>query len=58
MNEGVRKVQKVVRRTDLGDDEVDGHFATEEKIESFGVGEEGASSEILELFGTVPPPER
>ena len=48
MNEGARKVQKIVRRTDLGDDEVDGHFATEEKIESFGVGEEGASSEILE----------
>ena len=48
MNEGARKVQKIVRRTDLGDDEVDGHFAIEEKIESFGVGEEGASSEILE----------
>ena len=58
MNEGVRKVQKVVRRTDLGDDEVDGHFATEEKIESFGVGEEGASSEILGLFGTAPLPEK
>ena len=58
MNEGVRKVQEIVRRTDLGDDEVDDHFATEEKIESFGVGEEGASSEILELFGTAPPPER
>jgi len=40
----------MVRRTDLRDDEVDGHFATEEKIESFGVGEEGASSEILELL--------
>jgi hypothetical protein len=25
-------------------------LATEEKLESFGVGEEGASSEILELF--------
>ena len=50
MNEGARKVQEVVRRTDLWDDEVDSHFATEEKIESFGVGEEGASSEILELL--------
>ena len=58
MNEGARKVQEMVRRTDLGDDEVDGHFATEEKIESSGVGEEGASSEILELIGIVPPPER
>ena len=57
MNEGARKVQEKVRRTDLGDDEVDGHFVTE-KIESFGVGEEGASSEILGLFGTAPPPEK
>ena len=40
----------MVQRTDLGDDEVDGHFATEEKLESFGVGEEGASSEILKLL--------
>jgi len=40
----------MVRRTDLRDDEVDGHFATEEKLESFGVGEERASSEILELL--------
>jgi len=47
MNEGARKVQEMVRRTNLRDDEVDGHFATEEKLESFGVGEEGASSEIL-----------
>jgi hypothetical protein len=44
------KVRRIVRRTDLRDDEVDGHFATEEKLESFGVGEEGASSEILELL--------
>jgi len=50
MNEGVRKVQGMVRRTDLRDDEVDGHFATREKLESFGVGEEGASSEILKLL--------
>ena len=57
MNEGARKVQEMVRRTNLRDDEVDGHFATEEKLESFGVGEEGASSEILE-FLTAPPPGR
>ena len=44
------KVRRIVRRTDLRDDEVDGHFATEEKLESFGVVEEGALSEILELF--------
>jgi len=50
MNEGAKKVQEIVRKTDLGDDEVNGHFATEEKIESFGVGEEGASLEILEFF--------
>ena len=50
MNEGVRKVQGMVQRTDLRDDEVDGHFATKEKLESFGVGEEGASSELLELL--------
>ena len=39
-----------MRRTDLRDEEVDGHFATEEMLEGFGVGEEGASSEILELL--------
>ena len=50
MNESARKVQEMVRRIDLRDDEVDGHFATEEKLESFGVGEEGASSEISELL--------
>ena len=44
------KVQGMVRRTDLRDDEIDGHFATKEELESFGVGEEGASSEILELL--------
>ena len=58
MNEGERKIQGMVRRTDLKDDEVDGHFSTKEELESFGVGEEGASLEILELFGTVPPPGR
>ena len=47
------KVQRIVRRTDLRDDEVDGHFATEGKLESFGVGEEGASSEILELLDSA-----
>jgi hypothetical protein len=26
MNKGARKVQEMVRRTDLRDDEVDGHF--------------------------------
>ena len=53
MNKGARKVQEMVRRTDLRDDEVDGHFATEEMLESFGVGEEGASSEILELLNSA-----
>jgi len=28
-------------------------FATEETLESFGVGEEGASSEILELLNSA-----
>jgi len=40
----------MVRRTDLRDDEVDGHFTTKEVLESFGVGEGGASLEILELL--------
>jgi len=44
----------MVRRTDFRDDEVDGHFATEEMLESFRVGEEGASSEILELLDDAP----
>ena len=43
----------MVRRTDLGDDEVDSHFTTEEVLESFGVGEEGASSGILELLDSA-----
>jgi len=50
MNESARGVHEMVRRTDLRNDEVDGHFAAEEELESFGVGEEGASSEILELL--------
>ena len=40
----------MARRTDLGNDEVDSHFATEERLESFGVGEEGALTEILGLL--------
>jgi len=40
----------MARRTDLRNDEVDGHFTTEKIFESFGVGEEGASSRILELL--------
>jgi len=40
----------MVRITDLRDDEVDGHFAVEEVLESFGVGVERASSEISELL--------
>ena len=47
------KVSEMVRRTDLRDDEVDGHFTTEEVLESFRVGEEGASSEILELLNSA-----
>ena len=39
-----------MRRTDLRDDEVDGHSATEEVLGSFGVGVEGTSSEVLELL--------
>ena len=53
MNKGARKVQEMVRRTDLRDDEVDGHFTTEEVLESFGVGEERASLEILELSNSA-----
>ena len=40
----------MARRTDLRNNEVDDHFTTEEMFESFGVGEKGASSEILELL--------
>jgi len=39
MNRGARKVGGMARRTDLRNDEVDSHFATEEKLESFEVGE-------------------
>jgi len=40
----------MVRRTDLRDDEVDGHSTTEEVLGSFEVGVEGISSEVLELL--------
>ena len=53
MNRGTRKVKEMVRRTDLRNDEVDGHFTTEKMFESFGVGEEGASTEILELLDSA-----
>ena len=42
-----------MRRTNLRDDEVDGHFTAEEVLESFGVGEEGVSSGILELLDSA-----
>ena len=51
MSKGARKEQKMVRRTDLRNDEVDGHPVTREMNEGFGVGEEGTSSKILELLG-------
>jgi len=44
------KVQRMVRRTDLRNDEVDGHLVTKEMNEGFGVGEEGISSKVLELL--------
>jgi len=53
MNRGARKVQEMVRRTDLRNDEVDGHLTTEKMFESFGVGEEGASTKILELLDSA-----
>ena len=40
----------MVRRTDLRNDEVDGHLVTREMNEGFGVGEEGTSSKVLELL--------
>jgi len=43
----------MARRTHLRNDEVDGHFATGRMIESFGVGEEGTSSKILELLDSA-----
>jgi len=40
----------MAQRTDLRNDEVDSHLATREMNEDFGVGEEGASSKVLELL--------
>jgi len=40
-------------RSDLRNDEVDGHLVTRRVIEGFGVGEEGTSSEILELLNSA-----
>jgi len=53
MNRGARKVQEMARRTDLRNDEVDSHFATEKMFKSFGVCEEGASTKILELLDST-----
>jgi len=50
MNRGARKVRGMTRRTDLRNDEVDGHLVAKRMREDFRVGEEGASSEILELL--------
>ena len=47
------KVQQMARRTDLRNDEVDGHFTTEKMFESFGGDEEGTSSKILELLDSA-----
>ena len=44
------KVQRMVRRTDLRNDEVDGRLVTREMNEGFRVGEEGTSSKVLELL--------
>ena len=43
----------MARRTDLRNDEVDGHFTTEKMFESLGDGEEGTSSKILELLDSA-----
>jgi len=53
MNKGARKGQEMVRRTDLRNDEVDGHLVTRRMSEDFGVGEEGTSSKILELLDSA-----
>jgi len=50
MNKGARKVREMVRRTDLRNDEVDGHLVTRETNEGFGVDEEGTSSKVSELL--------
>ena len=48
------KVREIGWSTDLRDGEVDGHFlAKEGVIEGFGVGEEGASLEILKLLNSA-----
>ena len=43
----------MARGTDLRNDEIDGHFATEKIFGGFGVGEEGTSSKILELLDSA-----
>ena len=43
----------MVRRTDLRNDEVDGHLVTRRMSEGFGVGEEGTSSKMLELLDSA-----
>ena len=43
----------MAQRTDLRNDEIDGHFATERIFGGFGVGEEGTSSKILELLDSA-----
>jgi len=53
MNRGVRKVRGMARRTNLRNDEVDGHPVTRRMSEDFGVGEEGTSSKILELLDSA-----
>ena len=47
MNKGTRKLQEMVRRSDLRDDEVDGHFCHRGNVE------EGTSSKILELLDSA-----
>jgi len=53
MNKGARKVQEMVRRTNLRNDKVDGHLATRGMSEDFEVGEGGTSSKILELLDSA-----
>ena len=43
----------MARRTNLRNDEVDGHLVTRGMGEDFGVGEEGTSSKILELLDSA-----
>ena len=53
MNRDAEKAQKMEWRTNLRDDEVDGHLFAKRMIEGFRVGEEGASLEILELSNSA-----